>query len=231
MPMGGVRLLASCSLALSAQRSDKAELRARMRGVLGALAPLPLASASARACQRALELPALERAESVSIFLSMPSAECQTDTLVEELFRRGKAVYVPRVDGKHAEQMSMVRMESIEQLRALETNRWGIPEPHKPPPGAPPATAEERGELVDVVIVPALAFDRRCYRLGHGRGYYDAFLARVLLQRAQARLERPAIIGLGLQEQLLDSVPVLDHDIQLDCVCLPECVLHPPEAS
>jgi len=216
------RLVAAATLGLAAQRADKAELRKRMRGVLGSLRPTTVAADSARACERIRAHPALEASESVSVYLTMPQGECQTTMLVEQLFRSGKRVYVPRVDGKDPEQMSMVRMESLEQLMALERNSWGIPEPKRPDPDAPAASAEERGELVDVVIVPALAFDSRCYRCGHGRGYYDSYLARVTTQREAAQLPRATTIGLGLQEQLVPEVPVGDHDIQLDYVSLPD---------
>lgn len=217
--------LATCAAAMSSHRAEKRELRKQLNGVLQALPADQVASASARACQRVLAHPAVDAGDSISVYMAMPHGECQTTVLLEELFRRGKRIFVPRVDGKGAAQMSMVRMESLEQLRALERNSWGIPEPRPPPPGAPAASPEERGELVDVVLVPAVAFDSRCHRLGHGRGYYDSYLARLSFAREAAQLPRATAIGLGLQEQLVQAVPVDEHDVRLDAVCLPGCLL------
>lgn len=218
--------LLDASLRMTARRAEKTEMRKHMRGVLAALPAALIATESARACERVLAHPAVEASNSVSVYLTMPHGECQTSLLVEELFRRGKHIYVPRIDGKGAEQMSMVRMDSLEQLLALERNNWGIPEP-KPANGTAAAGPEERGELVDVAVVPGVAFDPSCNRLGHGRGYYDAFLSRLALQRSAAQLPPATTIGLALQQQLVTAIPMSDHDVKLDCVCLPDGVLPP----
>ncbi len=59
----------------------------------------------------------------------------------------------------------------------------------------------------DVVIVPGVAFTRRGDRLGQGGGWYDRFLAGV---RPECRT-----IGVGFVEQIVDALPVEDHDICL----------------
>mmetsp|Transcript_48055 Transcript_48055/g.79603 ORF Transcript_48055/g.79603 Transcript_48055/m.79603 type:complete len:94 (-) Transcript_48055:628-909(-) len=78
--------------------------------------------------------------------------------------------------------------------------------------------------MVDLVIVPGVAFDNSCRRLGQGRGYYDSFLERLQAARCRRKLMPAHTIGLGLQEQLVEQVPVDTHDFVLDCVCLPERV-------
>lgn len=62
----------------------------------------------------------------------------------------------------------------------------------------------------DVVIVPGLAFTPAGHRLGQGGGWYDRFLAGV----------RPSCttIGVGFAPQIVDVLPVEDHDVTLDCV-------------
>ena len=78
---------------------------------------------------------------------------------------------------------------------------------------------------IDLVIVPAVAFDGSCRRLGQGRGYYDTWLEKLAEARRSAGLPAATTVGLGLQEQLVESVPVDTHDVPLDYVCLPDVLL------
>ena len=70
---------------------------------------------------------------------------------------------------------------------------------------------------IDLIVVPALAYDRRGNRLGKGGGFYDRFLA--LPSR------RGVPCGLGFDEQLLDEVPTDDHDHPIDMVVTDKEVL------
>ena len=65
--------------------------------------------------------------------------------------------------------MVMIKVHSIEEIDSFPRSKWGIPEPPTVP------SKEEDGVYVgrmDLVIVPGVAFDARCNRLGHGKGYY-----------------------------------------------------------
>ena len=63
---------------------------------------------------------------------------------------------------------------------------------------------------IDVLIVPAVAYDKNCYRLGYGGGYYDRFIE---------RLRDDAItIGIAFDLQLFDSIPKEEHDAQLNYI-------------
>jgi prolyl-tRNA editing enzyme YbaK/EbsC (Cys-tRNA(Pro) deacylase) len=57
---------------------------------------------------------------------------------------------------------------------------------------------------IDVVLVPGLAFDRSGNRLGRGKGYYDELLAQ--LPAGTIR------VGVTVDELLVDSLPIEDHD-------------------
>jgi 5-formyltetrahydrofolate cyclo-ligase len=64
--------------------------------------------------------------------------------------------------------------------------------------------------VVDVVIVPGVAFTPDGARLGQGGGWYDRFLAAV----------RPdcTSIGVGFDAQVVDVLPTEPHDVPLDGV-------------
>jgi len=64
--------------------------------------------------------------------------------------------------------------------------------------------------LLDVVVVPGLAFTADGRRLGQGGGHYDRFLPRL---RAGCR-----IVGAAFAEQLVADVPTEPHDVRLDLV-------------
>jgi hypothetical protein len=90
------------------------------------------------------------------------------------LFAQGKSVFVPRVEGPERDDMRMVRVQSTDQLDAFPRSKWGIPEPT----AAEAATLDDGlvNGAIDTVIVPAVAFDPTCHRLGHGKGYYGTLV-------------------------------------------------------
>lgn len=71
-------------------------------------------------------------------------------------------ISIPRVKN------SLLNSFFFEGLHQLEKNSWGIPEPKQ---GVPTLT-----EIIDLVIIPLLAFDQKGHRVGYGKGFYDRFL-------------------------------------------------------
>lgn len=61
---------------------------------------------------------------------------------------------------------------------------------------------------VDMIIVPGVAFDRKCNRLGRGKGYYDQFLPKLKALK----------VGVCFDFQLFDQVPADDRDIKMDMI-------------
>ena len=68
-------------------------------------------------------------------------------------------------------------------------------------------------EILDVVIVPALAFDSKKNRIGFGGGYYDTFLEKVRKSNNKA-----LFIGVCYDFQIIDNIPTEKHDVTLDFV-------------
>lgn len=81
-----------------------------------------------------------------------------------------------------------------------------------------PMPAEPRS--LDVVVVPGLAFTAAGDRLGQGGGWYDRFLVEVAASCTT--------IGVGFAAQLVDELPVGDHDVRLDVVITEDGPVRPP---
>lgn len=65
-------------------------------------------------------------------------------------------------------------------------------------------------QALDLVLVPLLAFDKCCQRLGFGGGYYDRTFAFKKIEK------KPYLIGLAYEFQRLPHIPHNDFDICLD---------------
>jgi len=136
-------------------------------------------------------------------------SEIDTGEILQEAFRKGKKVYVPKVIGKTEE--ARMRFYRITSLEELQEGYRGIPEPS--------GTSEEYvytpAETDQVLmLMPGVAFDRFRGRIGYGKGFYDRFLQ-----------DKPQLwqrtIGVGYKCQLVEELPVSEHDIrpyQVICV-------------
>lgn len=105
--------------------------------------------------------------ESKTVFTYVSLAD-ETDTkkFIIRALEDGKRVVVPRcITGTRNMEFCV-----INALTDLEEGAFGVLEPK--------ASCEVFDDYSDgFCIVPALAFDRKGYRLGYGKGYYDRFLA------------------------------------------------------
>jgi len=66
---------------------------------------------------------------------------------------------------------------------------------------------------LSVIVVPAIAYDTRGYRLGFGKGFYDRYLRSVP--------RSTLLLGAGFKEQLVATLPVEEHDLPLDAIVTP----------
>ena len=114
--------------------------------------------------ERFLSLPELEAAQTVMLFYGVGN-EPDTADLIDVLWKRGKTVTLPRCLPKGQMEARWILPGS-----RLVCSAYGIPEPDENCP------VVER-DAMDLILVPNLCCDRQGYRLGHGAGYYDRYLA------------------------------------------------------
>ncbi|MBF4996558.1 5-formyltetrahydrofolate cyclo-ligase [Nocardia sp. BSTN01] len=96
-------------------------------------------------------------------------------------------------------------------IEGLRRARYGLLEPEGPPLGVAAI------EWPEVIVIPALAVDRRGVRLGRGAGYYDRTLPAA---RSDARL-----VAVVRDTELLDVLPEEPHDRRMGWALLPEAGL------
>ena len=140
----------------------KKALRAGMRLKWEALADGAAEASGERITRDVLDSAWYREAKSVFIYISV-GKEPDTRALIRAALRDGKEVYVPRCGKKPV--MDAVRILSPDGLRP---GPFGIPEP---------AAGGSCAQRVDLALVPCLSVSPKGSRLGHGGGYYDAFLS------------------------------------------------------
>lgn len=175
--------------------TSKDEWRAQFRAHRQALSQSAYAARSALICSRVLGLRAVAAASVVHAYWPQTSAgEVDTRFLIGALRGQGVEVVLPVVTSYDPAAPSMEHRRYAGR-DDLTPNRWGIPEPANTDPVPPDA--------LDAVIVPALGASRNGHRIGHGSGYYDAFLTGI---------DVPRII-LVYEHCLVESVPADPHDV------------------
>lgn len=115
-----------------------------------------------------------------------------------------KEVYLPRTDIVKKE-LIFYRVLNVSDLKP---GAFGIPEP------APDGPGIDINEL-EVIFIPGIAFDRQKGRLGYGGGFYDRVLSDY----------RGIKIGIAFSFQIVDELPLEEHDIRVDFLITEEGVL------
>jgi 5-formyltetrahydrofolate cyclo-ligase len=140
------------------------------------------------------------------IFLSLPH-EVDTSEAILHAWQLGKVVAVPKVSWEQRH-MIPVKISSLET--GLSTGLSGV----RHPIAGLPVPFEE----IDLVVTPGLGFDRKGNRLGRGGSYYDRFFANADLNAIRC--------GLALAEQIVEAVPVVDHDEPVDLLVTDKEIVH-----
>lgn len=182
----------------------KKKLRQQIRQVIEALPPSVRGDKSLLAQRAMTALPEFAAAQTVMIYLSMIE-EVDTSHIALQAWAAGKRVLAPRV---YLADHSMDAFEIHSLHERLVPGPYDILQPadgHVWPP-----------EQIDVIVVPALAFSRKGARLGRGAGFYDRFLLRARDRTCDSQRPLPLAIGLAFEEQVLDDLPMFDHDQPID---------------
>lgn len=171
---------------------NKDEIRSRVKARKSLLSALEKTQAAAAVFGRLEQSAAFALAEKILLYHSLPD-ELSTRDFLERWSGR-KRFFLPRVNGLNLEILPYDRSR-------LALGSFHIEEPQ----GDDTADISE----IELVVVPAVAYDRRGNRVGRGKGYYDRLLAST----------RATKVGVGYDFQLIDDeIPAEPHDVAVDIV-------------
>jgi 5-formyltetrahydrofolate cyclo-ligase len=174
----------------------KRAVRLRILAARDAMSASERDRATARIVDHVLSLPEVDRASTVMAFWSFGS-EPGTAPLVEALDSRGVLLALPRIVGGDMEAYPYAPGD------AVTATSFGASEP---------STGEALDpSAIDVVVTPAVAFDRSGRRVGYGGGFYDRFFLRTRPDTSR--------IGIGFDLQLVEeALPGGHFDLGLDAI-------------
>lgn len=184
---------------MSAPDQDRDAIRREMRRARGALTPEQVNRAALALCERIRALPAYAGAATLTGYLAMPG-EMDPLPAMRMALADGKRCYVPVITGKH------LRFAPWTPDALLREADFGIREP---------AVATEQLLLpaaLALVLVPLVAFDAGCNRLGMGGGFYDRSFAGHQPGGAQT------LAGIAHELQKVERLAAQPWDVPLDCV-------------
>ncbi len=134
-------------------------------------------------------MPEFKEAKSIMFYASL-DGEVETFEMMKLAKKLGKRIILPKINILR-KKMTPVLVKLLNN--DLTDGPFGIKEPKIVSKMVVPL------KKIDLVLVPALAFDRKNHRLGRGGGYYDRFLSKLS--------DRTRIIGLAFKFQIVSSIP------------------------
>lgn len=135
-------------------------------------------------------------------------SEIDVTIIIRQALENKKNIILPRI---HDQELKLFYVDNLK--KQLERGAYGIMEP------TPGLCRLAKTSDIDLVVVPGISFDKNLNRLGYGGGYYDKLLLHIP--------EGVKKIALCFDIQVVDSIPVSEHDIKVDILITDTKIYHP----
>lgn len=145
-----------------------------------------------------LESEEYKKADRIAVYYPVGS-EVQTLDIIRDALINKKKVGLPRVINDNEIKFYQIMEKSLEEVEFTK-GKYGIME-----------NIDSTVELdpIDLLIIPGVAFDYECNRIGYGKGYYDRFLG---------KNDIGYIVGLAFENQMVKYIPINELDQKVDCI-------------
>jgi len=150
--------------------------------------------------------PIYQKAQIIMSYVAM-AEELQTSLIIADALAKGKTVCVPHI----REEYGIMDAAVIVHLNDLVPGKYGILSPD------PAKLSIINPGIIELVIVPGVAFDRFGRRLGMGAGYYDRFLAKTA---------NAISIALALSCQIVPTVPCDEYDYSVQYIATKDGIIN-----
>ncbi|OGT48465.1 MAG: 5-formyltetrahydrofolate cyclo-ligase [Gammaproteobacteria bacterium RIFCSPHIGHO2_12_FULL_38_11] len=159
--------------------------------------------ASLSVAEKIIHLPEFLNSQHIAYYLPHEN-EIDTQLITEYARDLGKSLYLPIFSGENN-----LNFYPVNDYTQYKINKWGIAEP---------IVSEEFPVFhnqFDLILIPLVAFDMHCNRLGRGAGCYDRYLAFTL---EKSKEDRPALIGLAYEFQKITDIIQEKWDVPMDFI-------------
>lgn len=136
--------------------------------------------------------------ENISIYYPFRT-EVDTTIIIKQALKDKKKIILPRVFNN---KLNLFFVNDLSNQ--LEKGSYGIMEP------VSSICAPARISDIELIVLPGVGFDKNFHRLGQGYGYYDKILKHIP--------EEVKKIALCFDIQMVNNIPVLNHDIEVDVI-------------
>ncbi len=178
--------------------SVKKTLRDKMKQIRSKISVSYCVTASSQVCTRIRSLEQYRDAKEIALYSAI-NGEIDLDSLWKNASLQGKHCYFPVIN---KDRLTLSFLPATPDT-PFKKNRFGIAEPDISLDLATPI------EKLDLVLIPLVAFDVRCTRLGMGAGYYD---------RTFKDKKTGPLFGVAYQFQRVDYLDPQPWDVQLNAV-------------
>jgi len=159
-------------------------------------------------CNKILESQEFKTADFLLAYMPLFD-EVDLSEVIETAFTQHKTVALPKIK-PDSNIMNFYKVSTIkaETLYSSEKS-YGILEPEECPQNL---IYPEKLTQNTLILVPGRAFSKDGARLGRGKGFYDIWLSKI----PEAKKNRVLLAGICFSQQIVEQVPVSEHDIKMD---------------
>ncbi len=184
----------------------KVQIRNAIRGMRTLLSPEQIKEADRLLAEQFIEVAdkdlrkMIASAECIALYKAV-NGELPCDGIADFFLQNNRTICYPRVKGD-----TMDFYEINDPDKDFEKGTYGIPEPKSGMRKIYPSD-------IDLMIVPAVAYNEEGMRLGQGGGYYDRFL-----NACDKAGKVPFTVGVCYDFQMYSALPVEKHDRPVDSI-------------